>query len=249
MQGGLWLHTGLSWAIDFIYPRCCCWCRCLLPDQTSRQDRFCLACMRIVAPEITDRCQRCSAPVGPHLETSRGCLHCKRQTRRYRDAISLGPYADELRHACLICKRSRHSTLASALSDLLCSRHGDLMRNWKCDVVMPVPHHWFDRILRDHPASIMAERISRNLHLPLERQTLRKVRRTRKQQELSASAREGNLKKAFRVTWKSHLKGKRILLVDDVLTTGITADRCTRVLMDAGATEVHVAVLARSISG
>jgi len=249
MPVSFWLRSGLHWGMDFIYPRCCRWCRCLLPEDAFRNECFCRRCTQAIAPVLPNRCLRCSAPVGPNLETSGGCLHCRRHPGRYRSVISLGPYADELRLACLMCKHSRHPTLVAGLVELLCRRHFETLRSWDCDLVIPVPHHWWDRIWREHPSAVMGERISRELRLPLDRHCLRKVRRTRKQQSLPVSSREANLRKAFRIAAFSRLKGRRILLVDDILTTGITADRCARVLLQAGAARVDVAVLARSLGG
>jgi len=244
-----WCETAAQWGLDFVYPRCCLLCRCLLPEKAKRDEKFCFRCLAAIAPEIPYRCRRCSAPVGPHLNTDRGCLHCNRYKHQYHQVVSLGPYQNELRRACLRAKQHGQRALAAALAGLMCRRHQTLLQEWKCDFIIPVPHHWRDRLHVEHATMAISEALSRTLKIPVRFQSLHKIRRTRRQQELPASVRESNLKGAFRVGRTRDVSGKRILLTDDILTTGITADRCARALLDAGAARVNVAVLARSIGG
>ncbi|WP_437227303.1 ComF family protein [Planctomicrobium sp. SH661] len=235
--------------MEFVYPRSCHWCSELLPRDPGESLRFCTRCLKELAPVIPDRCQICSAPVGPNLNTEQGCIHCKRERMKYHSVISLGPYQGDLRVACLKCKQPGTSSLTSALTELTFERNLESLRNLKAEIVIPVPHFWLQRLSSDHPAMSMAECLGRKLKIPVDRLTLRKVRSTDKQQTLSASARKGNLNRAFRVSGKSRIQGRRVLLVDDILTTGITADRCTRELLGSGASQVDVVVLARSLGG
>lgn len=168
---------------------------------------------------------------------------------KYSRIISLGPYLDELRRASLKCKHPRQAALTNALTELMCRRNGEILREWNADMVIPVPHYWMDRLRADHAAATIGESLGRFLKVPVERHILRKVKRTRKQQKLPAHARQENLRGAFEVARSAHRRvaGRRVVLADDILTTGITADRCSRVLLHAGATRVDVAVLARAI--
>jgi len=244
-----WTLARFQSGLDFIYPKSCHWCHELLPEQASQTERFCQRCRQDLAPHFPHRCQRCSAPVGPYLDTSNGCIHCQREKGRFSTIASLGPYQNALRLACLKGKQRGQTSLANALTELLCQQHAEQIRSWGADLVVPVPHHWRDRLRSDHASVAVAESLGRFLKVPVARHILRKVRKTRKQQKLPASARKDNLKAAFQVARSVRLEGKTILLADDILTTGITADRCASVLLNAGAARVDVAVLARAIGG
>jgi ComF family protein len=118
-------------------------------------------------------------------------------------------------------------------------------REVKADVVIPIPLHWWRKWQRGYNQSeALAEAIAQRLGLSHESRWLKRIRHTPHQTNLTAVSRRDNLKGAFRVKRRVNLKGKSILLVDDVLTTGTTASEAARALMDAGAVRVVVAVLA-----
>jgi len=115
-----------------------------------------------------------------------------------------------------------------------------------CDVVVPVPLHprrlWWRGF---NQAALLAMTISRRLEKPLEVEALRRSRMTTPQTSQDHDARRRNVRRAFAVTRPARIKGRRILLIDDVMTTGATVDECARVLMAAGAARVDVLTLAR----
>ncbi|SFI27138.1 ComF family protein [Planctomicrobium piriforme] len=234
-------------AMDFLYPIGCLWCGQQLSRADGSAGDLCTKCRITIAPHLGNCCQRCSAAVGPYIKTDEGCVHCQRDRLHFERAISLGSYEGELRRACLRCKQPGQRPLTTALTMELCQREQNLLKDWQIDLVVPVPHHWTDRVrIADHAADAVSDQISRFLMVPVDRHILAKQKRTPKQHELTATQRRNNLRGAFQVNRSARLSGVRVLLTDDVLTTATTANRATRMLLDAGASSVHVAVLARS---
>lgn len=231
-------------AIDFLCPPSCAVCR----TSTVGSAPLCPRCLRDLDWGATNFCLRCGAPVGPHLDTSAGCFHCRDDRFAFERAFAYGVYDGPLRSACLRMKHELGDRLAHVLTDRLWERWGEALQALKVDVIVPVPAHWTTRWRRiAHPAGSIAERVGELLKAPVDLHILRKPRRTPAQASLSPTERRENLRDAFRLARGVRLHGARVLLVDDVLTTGTTADRVARVLRTGGATSVHVAVIARGI--
>ncbi len=230
---------------DLFYPPVCAWCRKAAPASESR---LCASCRCVLFPATLARCKRCSAPVGPHLETSSGCVHCQADRWKFGRAFALGPYADSLHEACQRMKRPGSEPLSAALALELA---GLWMAEWTSrpyDLVVPVPHHWRQRVWRTQLAPVtLARAVSCAVGVPMDLSVVKKVKFTPQQASLTPSQRRANLRGAFAVAGGVRLRGGRILVVDDVLTTGTTADRVARALLDAGAAEVDAAVIARGI--
>jgi predicted amidophosphoribosyltransferase len=231
---------------DLFYPPACASCRRDLP--ASFESRFCDDCRNLFVPVIADRCQRCSAPVGPHLDTSAGCVHCSRERWKFDRVFSLGPYADALRDACLRMKRAGTEPLAAALGEELFRQWCETLLSAKYDLIVPVPHHWRQRVWRTQLVPVTLGRVlSQAIGVPLSQHLVRKAKFTRQQSTLSVTERRANLRGAFRAVPGRRIAGGRVLVVDDVLTTGTTSDRVARVLRELGASSIDVAVVARGL--
>lgn len=244
-------------AADFVYLRRCLHCRGPLPEacdrfgkaqDTSAGRRFCPDCFELLSCVIERACLRCGAPVGPYLDTSEGCRHCRKDTFHFDRVFSLGVYEGPLRECCTRAKQPSEEPLTAGLTELLFDAHANQVSKLRIDVVVPVPHHWTERIVRRRsPPETMSRVLARRLMVPEFVHILAKSRRTPAQSSLTPSRRRENLRNAFRIAGGARLDGLTILLADDILTTGTTADRAARVLKQAGASRVVVAVLARGI--
>lgn len=160
--------------------------------------------------------------------------------------IRLGVYQDHLRRAILQSKSLAGEVLTRTLADLLFIETAMTREDLDCDCVVAVPHYWTRRFQAGHAASdTLAERLAQRLNLPYDRRLLRKVRWTPAQASSPPSIRRQQQRRAFSANMGA--AGHRVLLVDDVLTTGATADEASKALLAAGAASVTVAVIARGI--
>lgn len=235
--------------LDFLFPAACPLCHEPAENPDGSPLGVCRPCREKLIPRPLVLCQGCGAPLGPFLAPSRQCFHCQRDTFAFSRAWSLGAFDGELRLAVLKAKEKNGELMTAALADLLYELH---RREWSEDppeVVIAVPHHWTDRLTTAHQASQTAAlRLARRLHCKLDQRTIVKHTRTVRQASLNPTSRRENLRGAFAVRGKERLKGKRVFLVDDVLTTGTTAQRVASLLIrEAGAKDVRVCVLARGI--
>lgn len=235
--------------IDFLFPPTCQLCGKDLGELSESSTlQLCTECRAQLLMRVQERCQVCSAFAGPNLDTSTGCGHCRTERYAFRSVSSLGNYDGPLRTAILAGKLQRRPEVLTALTRLLVKLDRERILDCQPDLILPIPHHWTDRILRSTAASeTIAIRLSQTLKLPLDRHILRKIRRTPQQSQLNPSSRRQNLRNAFGLGRGVDLQGVRVLLVDDVLTTGTTCQRATRVLLTGGAESVNVVVLARGV--
>jgi predicted amidophosphoribosyltransferase len=238
-----------TWSVagrDLFYPPACASCRRGLSASSDR--RLCNPCRKLLIPVVAARCQRCSAPVGPHLDTKSGCVHCAGERWKFDRVFSIGPYADALRDACLRMKRPATEPLAAALAEELVREWREALQGAKYDLIVPVPHHWRQRVWRTQLVPVtLARTLSQAIDVPVSLHRVRKAKFTKLQSTLTVTERRANLRDAFRAVPGVKLAGGRVLIVDDVLTTGTTSDRVARVLRDLGASSIDVAVVARGL--
>jgi len=171
-----------------------------------------------------------------------------RENFAFERVVRLGVYSNELRQACLRTKHAGQEPLAAALTELLWERQLDELADVKIELVVPVPHHWLQRLFRLHNAAeTLAEVSARILKTRYSSHILSKARWTKPQRSLPATRRRENVRRAFRVGNSEEVQGATVLLVDDIMTTGATAHEAARVLKRAGAARVITAVVARAI--
>lgn len=234
--------------LNLVYPVCCPLCGGDDPSCDEHETHLCSDCRRQLLPESDSFCRRCGAIVGPYLPDDSSCHHCRGERFTFHETAALGTYSGALRQACLKCQQPGRSDLVRALTSLLWEVHEPRLRDWQIDLVTCIPQHWRKRLGRSTNTSAeLGTRLARKLSVPFARQLLLKTRHTPDQVQLNSTERRRNLKGAFRVSFPSVPRGRRILLVDDVLTTGSTAEACSRALKAAEAAEIFVAAAARGL--
>ncbi len=172
---------------------------------------------------------------------------CRRLPRSLDGVTALGWYESPLREVILRMKQRRHTPLSQAIAHLFARHIQPIVAPWQPSLLVPTPMHWRRRWVRGvNSPEILARALGRRLGVSVEDRLVITHRRTRLQTELSPTARKTNVQGAFRVRTSAQLQGARVLLVDDVLTTGATAGEIAKMLKQAGASAVWAAVLART---
>jgi len=177
------------------------------------------------------------------LDEEGRCALCRRGLHGFDAAYSFGFYEGELRELIHLFKYERVQPLARPLGRLLSQA---LPRDRAFDVIVPMPLHWRKRWQRGfNQSELLARDLGRRTNIRV-KNALRRVRFTVAQAGLTNAKRRLNVSGAFRPRKKGALAGLRVLLIDDVMTTGATAASCARALKMAGAREVTLLTLARA---
>lgn len=192
-------------------------------------------------PSPAAACMRCAEPL-PGTASALVCGRCQRRPPAFDSARALFLYRAPVDRLILDLKHHRRLAQARLLGQLLAAA----ATGWPtCDRLVPVPLHPHRQWRRGFNQSLeIARFVGRGLGVPIDTRRCRRVRRTAAQAELSAAARRGNLHQAFRV--EGDWDGQRVAIVDDVMTTGATADALAGALKAQGAGEVQVWVCARA---
>jgi ComF family protein len=232
--------------LDLVLPASCSYCRSPVVD--SGIPRFCNACWADISPLQGPVCPTCGRPFGsPESLTDspeHECWNCRKDPPHYDQALAAGMFEGPLREAIHLYKYRPLRSLGKHLSHWMA---GQVRMTVPLDMAMPVPLHKKRLRLRGfNQALLLAHGVSLRFTIPLIYDNLVRTRYTRPQVELSGRERAENVRGAFDLIRPAEVCEKRILLIDDVFTTGATMNECAKVLKDAGAGSVTVLTLART---
>ena len=238
-MGGV-LHRGFVWLLKQLLPPACPLCSQTLPAHW--RESFCSDCLSGFLPLPRAHCSCCALPFSASENSTHLCSRCIERPPAFEKVYTVGRFESRLREAIHQFKFNQRIGLDRPLGITL---NRLLPAELELDLIVPVPLHCQRLRQRSYNQSLLlARELSRLRALPVATELLVKPLETVPQQELSARERERNLAQAFCVL--GELKGQRVLLVDDVMTTGSTARVCSQALRSAGAREVRVAVVGRA---
>ena len=238
--------AGLPHALfSLLYPDDCRICAAPLIRFTRAP--VCDQCIQAVEPlAATGQCTRCGLPFANEapLHGANLCGLCRRGATDFDWARGYGAYEGVLRRLIQLLKYDGMEPLARPLGARLAQV---LSQAEPVDLIIPVPlDRRRERSRGFNQSELIARELSRITGVPIDRRTLRRERPTETQTGLTHSQRRLNVQGAFRVRHPERVAGKRVALVDDVITTGATVDACARTLKRAGAARVIVLALARA---
>ena len=228
--------------LDMLFPPLCMGCR----TEVS-QPGFCPACWSGMTFLEGPGCRCCGLPFAVALEGDNLCAACLAKPPAFDRARAILAYDEKSRSAILALKHADRLDLVPGFSRWLSRSGSALLKD--SDLVLPVPlHPWRLWRRRYNQSAELARRLARDWALAFDPSALARTRPTASQGAMaSARARRRNVLGAFKVPDPARVAGRRVLLVDDVLTTGATVESCARALKRAGAARVHVLVLARVV--
>ena len=205
---------------------------------------LCKNCLKEVGAWVEEYlpCKTC----GRFLPYASTCLQCTGKLPVYNEARALGPYRGILKKAVYELKFHGKKELAHPSGYMKAAKV--MEQDWDRDFLLPVP---LDRKRLEergyNQAQLLTKEIGKQLRSPLLLGVLLKKRSTQAQAKLSREARMRNLRNSFLVASPEKLKGKKLILVDDILTTGSTAEECTKTLLAAGTKVINVITIASGI--
>ena len=230
-------------AVSLLYPATCTICR----KQVRTGEYLCDSCEAKILRIRPPFCETCSEPFQGSIDTVFSCANCAHRKIYFAAAVAAYRGRGIVRDVIHQFKYNRQIHLRHLVARWLrAALDDDRLRSRQFDIMVPVPLHPARQRERGfNQASLLAELLSAQISIP-SRAILKRVRYTTTQTALARSERMENLHNAFRLRKNADVRGLRVLLIDDVLTTGSTLSECARVLKRAGATSVHAATAARA---
>jgi ComF family protein len=207
-----------------------------------------------IQPLTGPLCAWCGDKLVPHAESGQICIHCEESAPRYHHAAAYGEFEDALRGLIHLLKYQGIRPAARPLGRHLAAAIRPMLEEFTDEPVLlvPVPLHRARRRTRGFNQAEAISRVAlrelRDLSVEFRPKVLVRTRSTESQTGFTREQRRENLRGAFAVPDSARVSGRNVLLVDDVLTTGATADECARILLRAGAKQVLVATVARAVA-
>lgn len=243
--------------LGFVYQPACCFCNRQFDanGRSSEHDRadddvfVCASCCEQTVGLPLDRCYFCGAETNPYNPFGSRCRDCRHLNAKFDRAISIGAYQGRLKQTILDIKRDSDDVKAFQLGVFLgsISHKFDLPND--IEWVVPVPSHWRRRMSRRgfHITDVIADGFCKSTGIRKNTKLLKCERFIKKQAKMRPAQRTKNVRNAFTAPDVKSIRDSRILLLDDVMTSGATVSECSKVLARAGAESVFVAVAARAI--
>jgi ComF family protein len=234
----------LWFLIDFVIPPRCILCQAII----ITPGYVCGECWGKLSLISNPYCDQCGFPFEFEVDAHMACGPCLKNPPAYGKARSTLVYDDASKSLILKFKHGDGTYLAPAFTDWMFQAGAELFTS--ADFLIPVPLHWQRLIRRRYnQAALLTKGLAHKTKKPALLNALKRIKNTPSQGHLTASEREQNVKNAFTLNprYTNRLKGKRVLLIDDVLTSGATIKACTKVLLKHEILSVDILTLARTV--
>lgn len=227
--------------LNIVYPKRCPMCMEVIP--VHEEEGICPNCMDDLPYISEPRCKKCSKPVFD--EEVDLCFDCSKSEHYYSRGWALWLYEGKVRQALYRFKNNNNKIYGRIFGkEVVTLYYRDIIHS-NIDMIIPVPLHSKKYKKRGYnQAKIIADAISEAVDIPCESHYLIRTINTKPQKHLSDVGRIHNMQKAFQVIRPECIENKRILLCDDIYTTGSTINGCAKALLRQGAREVYFITVA-----
>ena len=207
--------------------------------------RFCPACKQKLSTEEKYICDVCINSISPAMNS----LIIMEFERKFSEKKLVSGFTTpfifekdkELQHIIHSIKYSNKFAVGKRLGDIIADKCGREIISWNIDLISPVPLHQLKKVNRGYNQSFyLAKGLGKSLNIKVSQRLLKREKFTQTQTALTLMERQENVGNAFKIRKKGIVKGKNILIIDDVITTGATVNECARVLKEAGANKIYV---------
>lgn len=219
---------------DILFPRRCPFCDAVI----TAKEGICAACRMKITYTDEPVCKRCGQPVAD--ERQEYCYDCNRKTHVYHAGKAVFTYQGVVKQSLYRFKYANKREYAICYGQEAVRLWGSWILARQIEAVIPIPLHRKRQRMRGYnQAELFAREVGRNLHLPVRTDIVYRSVNTTPQKNLDDQQRKKNLKKAFTIS-QNIVQLKKVLLVDDIYTTGSTVDAVAQCLKEAGVEEVYV---------
>jgi len=233
--------------LELVYPRICLTCGERLG--ASGKMSLCRACCDAIEKNDPPFCRGCGKSI-VHARETDYCPSCEKTPHHLDRSFSVAKYDGIMRECVHKFKYNGKLSLETLFADMLASFAEKYIDITEIDCVVSVPLHRVKLRERTfNQAAVLASSLARRLDLPCSNDNLIRTSSSKPQIKLSKTARMKDIEGSFKVKRPESIKDRSILLVDDVFTTGATANECARVLKESGVRSVTALTLARGALG
>lgn len=232
--------------MELVYPRKCIFCSRAIPMKSYREiikessyDLLCERCRISIKDSYIEEpyCLKC----GKQLDsiTQEYCVDCRSMPHIYDRGLSVFKYHNDIKESVYRFKYKACKCYGGFYGEQMAEKYKDIIKKWQPDVIVPVPIHRTRMKKRGYnQAELIGRVLSDKLNIPMDINVLFREKNTKQQKKLSKDFRIKNVENAFKVAINV-VRYNKIILVDDIYTTGATINACARVLKQAGVQEIY----------
>ncbi|MGN0327477.1 MAG: ComF family protein [Lachnospira sp.] len=222
---------------DVFFPPACPICGKSRPFVDGVRVDICPECMGKISYIQEPRCLKCGKSI--ENDEREYCRDCENKKHIFTRCVSVYEYSEGIKKSVYNFKYHNKREYAAVYGREMSRKCGIFIKMWNPDVIMPVPVH-ISRLKRRgfNQAELIALELGRNVNVAVDTQSLIRIKRTKPMKELDNQDRIKNLENAFQVS-ENVVRYRKVLLVDDIYTTGTTLDMCAKSLINSGIKEVY----------
>ena len=227
----------LDMVIRILYPRRCPVCQIIVTEKGY----VCRECKQQLPYIKEPRCKKCGKSLDSEVQEY--CFDCTKGHHVFDKGIALWQYTKSMKQSIHRFKYDNKREYSDFYIEEILKQYGTWIESLQVDAIIPVPLHRSKQRSRGfNQAELLAKGIGKALQIPVEAKVVERYRKTKVQNVLNDTERKNNVKKAFKIAGNV-VKLKKVLLVDDIYTTGSTIDAIAEVLKEAGVEQVYICCL------